>query len=123
MEVNVVQTLQNLGVAGFAIFILYKMFLSYQARSKEKDTELIQEIDKRDKRNDESQKVFHEYAKSTQESMTKHINDNTRALNTFTTSVQENTKIMQKVNDHLMSPHSAPVINQVTVEGNKKHNE
>lgn len=114
-----VSTIVNLGIGGFAIWILYlqskksaesgdKML----ARFKEKDQELITEIDKRDKRNEDAQKVFHDFAIKTHESMAKQINENTKALTTFSASVQENTRTLAKVNEHLNGPHTNILIQQ-----------
>lgn len=88
------------------------------ARFKEKDAELITEIDKRDKRNEDAQKVFHEFATKTHDSMVKQLSDNTKALTTFSVSVQENIKVLNKVNEQLNNTHS-PVIIQNN-QGEKK---
>lgn len=120
-----ISTIVNLGIGGFAIWILYlqskksaesgdKML----ARFKEKDAELITEIDKRDKRNEDAQKVFHEFATKTHDSMVKQLSDNTKALTTFSVSVQENIKVLNKVNEQLNNTHS-PVIIQNN-QGEKK---
>ena len=100
------------------MFILWKMSQEYQKRSKEKDHELIGEIDKRDRRNETQQKAFHEFATQTQTSMTKHITDNTNALTSFTTAVHENTKVTHALSQHL-AEHHVPVVNQIHVDSKK----
>lgn len=105
MTPEISQVLPNLGVAGFALFILWKMYDASQKRLKEKDQEVLAEIDKRDKRNEESQKVFNKYAEETQRSMMKHINDNTNALSSFTAAVHENTKVTHALSQHLAEHH------------------
>lgn len=105
MNLDPMTVITNLGIAGFAIWIMYKMFQSYQSRAKEKDQELIVEIDKRDRRNDELQRAFHEFATKTQESMNKHISENTIALTSFTESVRESTKVTHALSKHIAEHH------------------
>ncbi len=101
--------------------MLWKTFDLMQKRIKEKDVELLAEIDKRDKRLDASQKVFHDFAERTRESTMKHIADNTTALINFTTSVKENTRVTQQLGQHLSEHHPAPTITQVNVDSKPKN--
>ncbi len=115
-----IATVVNLGLGGFAIFIMWKMYDSstkeraaISLRFKEKDQELVSEIDKRDHRNDAQQKAFMEYNHKLSDNMLKHINEGSKALLHNTSALQENTKIMLKMNEHLnLPPHNAPVIIQ-----------
>ena len=69
MDTIITSLIPNLGIAGFSMWILYRMFLSYQARAKEKDTDLL-------KLNEE---VRHMLVKQLSDN-TKALNDNTEAL-------------------------------------------
>lgn len=105
MNFDPANLIQTLGVAGVALWILWKMYDSSQKRFKEKDTELINEIDKRDKRNDAQQKTFADYTIKLHDSTMKQIAENTKALTHNASALSENTKVMQRVSDHLNSPH------------------
>lgn len=106
---DITQYIPQLGTTGFAIWIIWKMYDTSQKILREKDLELIAEIGKRDKRNDDSQNIFHEYADKTQATMTKHITDNTKALADFTISVKENTAVTKILSQHLAEHHPAAV--------------
>jgi hypothetical protein len=108
----------QLGIGGFAIFIMYKIHQSNAEankvnalRMKEKDQELIAEIDKRDTRNENQQRAFNEHVTKVHESMTKQLSENTKALTYNASALHENTKVMQRVQEHLGTPHGNVVIN------------
>ncbi len=109
-----VSTIVNLGIGGFAIWIMYLILKSFQASTekkdsqhsqvlKEKDEQLIVEIDKRDKRLEDHEKSFREYASKVHDAATQQINENTKAL-------KDSARIMQEVTMHLAQ--NRPVIIQ-----------
>lgn len=111
MELGSIAT--NIGVSGVALWILWKMYDSSQKRFKEKDQELIIEIDKRDKRNDAQQQTFANYTTKIHDSTTKQLAENTKALSNNAIALQDNTKVMRQVSEHLNQPHNQqPVIIQ-----------
>lgn len=85
MEATLLQLLPNLGLAGFAMFILWKQFESSQKRSKEKDEEFISYINSKDRSFiDEMAKkdhLFRELEKEVRHSVMKQLADNTNAWN------------------------------------------
>lgn len=115
-------TIVNLGIGGFAIWVLYlqsKKSADSQdrlmSRFKEKDQELIAEIDKRDNRNDQIQRDFKDHVVKVHDSMTKQLSENTKALSHNALALQENTKVMQRVSDHLNTPHNLVIQNNPAV--------
>ncbi len=75
-----VPVITNLGIAGFSIWVMYKMYLVSSARFKEKYRELIEEIDKTDRRNEDSEREFREYAKAVRDKTMAQMAENTKAL-------------------------------------------
>lgn len=112
-----ISSIINLGVGGVSVLFFYLLMKASQQNIKEitdthantikeKDGQLIMEIDKRDKRLEERDKTFNAFSLKVQEGTTKQLSENTLAL-------KENTRIMQKVTEHLNLP---PVVNQIKVE-------
>lgn len=111
--IDVQSLVQTTGVAGFAIWVMFLMFKSYQQRSKEKDSELLAEIEKRDARNESQQKTFTDYTMRLHESTTGKLSENTVAL-------LENTRVMTLVSQHLTNlPTGTPILIQNNT-GDKK---
>lgn len=73
MEPSITQLLPNLGIAGFAIWIMWKMYDTSQRRFKEKDQEFIGEINKRDA-------SFRELEKEVRTSIMSQLAENTNAM-------------------------------------------
>ncbi len=114
-----IATFTNLGLAGFSIWIMWKMYDSstkeraaYSARMKEKDSELSAEIDKRDARNSEQQKIFTDYTIKVHNEGMERISENTKALDINTTATNDMIKVMKMVKDTLGQAHTTPVIIQ-----------
>lgn len=80
MTLDPLPIVTNLGIAGFALWVMYKMYLNSSARFKEKDIELIQEIDKRDRRNERAEEAFRVYAREVQNKTTEQMIENTKVL-------------------------------------------
>lgn len=119
-----INTIVNLGIGGFAIWILYlqsKKTADSQdkimSRMKEKDQELISEIDKRDRRNEDQQKSFNNHITKVHESTTAQLSENTKALTGAAIALEQNLKVMESVNNHLQAPH--PVFIQNNADGKK----
>lgn len=108
---NPATAIPNLGIAAFAIFIMWKMYTSSFTRLKEKDQELIVEIDKRDKRNEDQQRTFIDFTSKIHESNTLQLSKNTEALALNTSAFHENTKVVKYFSEHL-TDHNRPVIIQ-----------
>lgn len=70
----------NLGVAGFAMYIMWRMYVASSDRLKEKDEELIREIDKRESRNEKQDEAFRSYVREVQEKTMQQLNRNTDVL-------------------------------------------
>lgn len=122
-----IATIVNLGIGGLAIYILYLQSKSANetqkvmiARLKEKDAELITEIDKRDTRNDQKDKDFKGFVDGVIKETNNRISENTKALAQNATALNDNIKVMKSVKEHLSQPHSPIVIQNNTGEAAKQ---
>ena len=71
-----ITSITNLGISGFAIWIMWLMYKSSSTRFKEKDQEFIDEIGKRDKKLEEKDEAFHLYVNKVQDTILVHLREN-----------------------------------------------
>lgn len=81
----------NLGVSGLAIWIMYQMHLNASKRFKEKDVELIQEIDKRDK-------IFHDYVNKAHSQYAVQVTENNNVMKEVAKVMKEVVSFLDKKN-------------------------